>query len=61
MKSNTQFYRLFEINIDSGTSGSIPFDCSSSGNFLEELRDVVLAPEWTWKIKRVFRKEYSYK
>ena len=60
MKYVTQFYRLFEGNLGSYMSGSVPFD-HDYGSFLEEFRDVVRAPDWTWKIKRVFRKEYGYK
>ena len=61
MKTTTQFYRLFELSRASYVSGSVPFD-HDYGKFLEELRDVVLAPEWTWTIKRALRKgAYSYK
>ena len=59
MKSAIYCYRLFESNLGSYMSGSVPFD-HDYGSFQEELRDVVLSPEWFWSIKRVV-KEYFYK
>lgn len=60
MKSIIYYYRLFESNLGSYASGSVPFD-HDYGSFQEELRDVVLAPDWCWSIKEVRRKEYEYK
>ena len=59
MKSTTVCYRLFESNLGSYVSGSVLFD-HDCGSFQEEFRDVVLAPDWHWSIKRVV-KEYFYK
>ena len=61
MKSAIQFYRLFEGSLGNYVSGSVPFD-HDYGSFLEEFRDVVLAPEWTWKVESVLSEGHrSYK
>ena len=61
MKTTTQFYCLFALSQANYVSGFVPFD-HDFGKFLEELRDVELAPERAWIIKSIFRKgTYSYK
>ncbi len=58
MKSPIMNYQLIEENF-LHTGYIIPFDCSSSGNFLEEFRDAVRAPEWMFEL-RAIRKERVY-